>query len=129
MSSKGIGQIFDSNFPHALPVDKKSFDLCCSTDEIQQSFVKFHKLHTYPHFHKALKDMKPGNPQGKKKKRKRKSVYSMKKWIFDLNFKHKFLVHELFCLFLMHQPSNYSSRKRLGHFSKSITSTRNWLLH
>ena len=66
------GWIFDSNFPQALPVDKKSFDLCCSTDEIQQSFVKFHKLHTYPHFHKALEDMKPGNPQGKKKRKKKK---------------------------------------------------------
>jgi len=37
--------IFDGNFSHALPLQKESLDLCCSTDEEIFSFESM--IHTY----------------------------------------------------------------------------------
>jgi hypothetical protein len=40
--------IFDSNFSVALPRTQKSLDLCCSTDDIQSTFVSFPQIAHFP---------------------------------------------------------------------------------
>ena len=77
------GWIFDSNFEHALPFKKQSLDLCCSTDEVPESFVRFVQLNTYPHFQDAIKQTKQQKnkpEQEKQKKRKKRRYEEMDIW-------------------------------------------------
>ena len=41
--------IFDPNLHYALKYDEKSLDWCCSSDDVQVHFVKFHRaVYFYP---------------------------------------------------------------------------------
>jgi hypothetical protein len=63
------GWIFDSNFPKALPLTRKSLDMCCSTDNTSSSFEAFETIYMYPCFTERV-DLKPD----KKKKKNQKFV-------------------------------------------------------
>ena len=57
--------IFDSNFDHALPLTKEALDLCCSSDESQDTFESFVEARWFHHFKHMLKK---SAPKGKKRK-------------------------------------------------------------
>ena len=47
--------IFDSNFDNALELSKESFDLCCSSDEVEATFVKIVWGRFFPEYNKEVK--------------------------------------------------------------------------
>ena len=72
--------IFDANFSHALPLQKKSLDYCCSSDTQELSFTGVSKAYVFPAFDKYLDNLSIEKKAEKdklekdkaKKKRKRK---------------------------------------------------------
>lgn len=69
--------IFDGNFSNALPLNQKSLDICCSTNE--ENFTFEYMLHTYimPLFPKYLKSPKLIDIQTVTKKKKKKKKIGM----------------------------------------------------
>ncbi|HEY9301930.1 MAG TPA: hypothetical protein VIQ31_37305, partial [Phormidium sp.] len=75
--------IFDANFSHALPLQKKSLDYCCSSDTQQLTFMGVSKAYIFPAFDKYLSEMNIENKAEKErakqnKKRKRKESQDKK---------------------------------------------------
>ena len=69
--------IYDGNFSHALPLQKKSLDLCCSSDDLQLLFTQTKNCYRFPLFDMYLKtrqnkDTKMHENQKRNKKNKRK---------------------------------------------------------
>ena len=72
--------IFDANFSHALPLEKKSLDYCCLSDTQELSFTGVSKAYVFPAFDKYLDELNIEKKAEKdklekdkaKKKRKRK---------------------------------------------------------
>ena len=66
--------IFDANFSHALPLEKKSLDYCCSSDTKALSFTGVSKAYVFPAFDEYLyeKNIKNNLEKDKAKQNKKK---------------------------------------------------------
>ena len=62
--------IYDGNFSHALPLSKRSLDLCCSSDEKALTFAGFTKTYTIPTFNDYLNLHQEESKELKDKKKK-----------------------------------------------------------